>query len=55
MTESTGMMIKGLVNGLFSNQYYYKTDKWLELQSALLEKIAKWILILVRLKILSFF
>ena len=35
MTELKDMMIEDLVNALFSDQYYYNTDKWVELQSVL--------------------
>ena len=41
MTEFKDMMIEDLVNALFSDQYYYNTDKWVELQSALLEMMAR--------------
>ena len=35
------LMIEDLVNALFSDQYYYNTDKWVELQSALLGMMAR--------------
>jgi len=35
------MTIEGLINTLFSDQYYYNTDKWVELQSALLTEMAR--------------
>ena len=41
MTEFKDMMIEDLVNALFSDQYYYNTDKWVELQSALLGMMAR--------------
>lgn len=41
MIELRDMTIEGLVNTLFSGQYYYNTDEWVELQSALLTKMAR--------------
>lgn len=41
MTDLKDKTIEELVNTLFSGQYYYNTDEWVELQSLLLSKMSK--------------
>lgn len=41
MTYFEDVTIEELVNTLFSGKYYYNTDKWVELQSALLTKMSR--------------